>query len=129
MANQELDSLSWLDDEINASVFNDRRHATRFRSLMQKLGLGIGNSLPFTCQDRVATKAAYRFLSSDRMMNRLCFRGILKRAASGYMRWEKTLFCSSRIPRHLVITGITQKQWVLRAAILSTPLYQTFSPF
>lgn len=68
MANQELDSLSWLDDEINASVFNDRRHATRFRSLMQKLWLGMGNSLPIACQDRAATKeAAYRLLSSDRV--------------------------------------------------------------
>lgn len=75
MANQELDSLSWLDDEINASVFNDRRHATRFRSLMQKLWLGMGNSLPFACQDRAATKAAYRLLSSDRIDEQVLLQG------------------------------------------------------
>ncbi|NDL66088.1 IS4 family transposase [Acerihabitans arboris] len=67
MVNQEQASLSWLDEEINSSVFSDRRHASRFKSLMQKLWRGMGNSLPFSCQDRAATKAAYRFLSSDRI--------------------------------------------------------------
>lgn len=67
MVNQEQTSLSWLDEEINYSVFSDRRHASRFKSLMQKLWRGMGNSLPFACQDNAATKAAYRFLSSDRI--------------------------------------------------------------
>jgi len=67
MVNQEQTSLSWLDEEINSSVFRDRRHASRFKSLMQKLWRGMGNSLPFACQDNAATKAAYRFLSSDRI--------------------------------------------------------------
>ncbi|BBI92979.1 transposase [Serratia symbiotica] len=34
---------------------------------MQKLWQGMGNSLPFACQDRAATKAAYRFLSSTKI--------------------------------------------------------------
>ncbi|WP_261170056.1 IS4/Tn5 family transposase DNA-binding protein [Serratia fonticola] len=67
MVNQEQVSLSWLDEEINSSVFSDRRHARRFKSLMQKLWRGMGNSLPFSCQDSAATKAAYRFLSSNRI--------------------------------------------------------------
>lgn len=67
MVNLEQASLSWLDEEMNSSVFNDRRHASRFKSLMQKLWQGMGNSLPFACQDRAATKAAYRFLSSTRI--------------------------------------------------------------
>lgn len=93
MANQVLDSLTWLDDEIDASVFNDRHHATRFRSLMQKLWLGMGNSLPFACQDRAATKTAYRLLSSDGIDEQTLFQGMLKRPPSGYLRWKKTLFC------------------------------------
>lgn len=32
MVNQEQTSLSWLDEEINSSVFCDRRHASRFKS-------------------------------------------------------------------------------------------------
>lgn len=67
MVNQEQTSLSWLDEEIDSSVFSDRRHAIRFQSLMQKLWQGMDNSLPFACQDRAATKAACRFLSSDRI--------------------------------------------------------------
>ncbi|WP_246236140.1 IS4/Tn5 family transposase DNA-binding protein [Acerihabitans arboris] len=70
MVNPEQVSLSWLDEEINCSVFSDRRHASRFKSLMQKLWRGMGNSLPFSCQDRAAAKAAYRFLSSDSMGNK-----------------------------------------------------------
>ncbi|EAX2858482.1 hypothetical protein AKM76_23835, partial [Salmonella enterica] len=70
MINQEQISLSWLDEEINSSVFSDRRHASRFKSLMQKLLRGMGNSLPFACQDNAATKAAYRFLSSNSVTRR-----------------------------------------------------------
>lgn len=67
MDKQEQSSFSWLDEEINASVFSDRRHVSRFRSLMQKLWRGMGNSLPFACQDSAAIKAAYRFLASDKI--------------------------------------------------------------
>lgn len=75
MANQEQSSLSWLDEEINASVFSDRRHVSRFRSLMQKLWRGMGNSLPFACQDSAATKAAYRFLASDKIDEQTLLQG------------------------------------------------------
>ncbi|EDX9716452.1 hypothetical protein F9N64_19585 [Salmonella enterica] len=44
MVNQEQTSLSWLDEEINSSVFSDRRHASRFKSRMQKLWRGMGNT-------------------------------------------------------------------------------------
>lgn len=66
MINQEQTSLSWLDEEINSSVFSDRRRASRFKSLMQKLWRGWATA-SFACRDNAATKAAYRFLSSDRI--------------------------------------------------------------
>lgn len=75
MANQEQTSLSWLDEEISSSTFSDRRHANRFKSLMQKLWQGMGNSLPFACQDRAATKAAYRFLSSSKIDEQILLQG------------------------------------------------------
>ncbi|WP_447878782.1 IS4 family transposase [Serratia fonticola] len=75
MANQEQTSLSWLDEEINSSAFSDRRHASRFRSLMQRLWRGMGNSLPFACQDSAATKAAYRFLASDKIDEQTLLQG------------------------------------------------------
>ncbi|NDL61472.1 IS4/Tn5 family transposase DNA-binding protein [Acerihabitans arboris] len=72
---QASTSLSWLDEEINSSTFSDRRHASHFKSLMQKLRQGMGNSLPFACQDRAATKAAYRFLSSTRIDEQMLLQG------------------------------------------------------
>jgi len=42
---------------------------------MQKLWRGMGNSLPFACQDRAATKAAYRLLSSDRIDEQTLLQG------------------------------------------------------
>ncbi|CAI1543746.1 IS4/Tn5 family transposase DNA-binding protein [Serratia fonticola] len=75
MVNLEQTSLSWLDEEMNSSVFSDRRYASRFKSLMQKLWQGMGNSLPFACQDRATTKAAYRFLSSTRIDEQMLLRG------------------------------------------------------
>ncbi|EDU1385368.1 TPA_asm: hypothetical protein G4G51_004584 [Salmonella enterica subsp. enterica serovar Dublin] len=51
MVNQAQTSLSWLDEDINLSVFSDRRHASCFKNLMQKLWRGMGESLPFACQE------------------------------------------------------------------------------
>ncbi|MES3393102.1 IS4/Tn5 family transposase DNA-binding protein [Enterobacter hormaechei] len=75
MVKQEQISLAWLDEEINSSAFGDRRHVSRFKSLMQKLWQGMGNSLPFACQARAATKAAYRFLSSTKVDEQMLLRG------------------------------------------------------
>lgn len=111
MANQEQTSLLWLDEEINASVFSDRRHVSRFRSLMQKLWRGMSNSLPFACQDSAATKAAYRFLASDKIDEQILLQGHTE-ATSLRIRLQKMrLFCSSRTPRHSAITGIILMPW------------------
>lgn len=45
MVNQEQTSLSWLHEEINSSVFNNRHHASRFKSPMQKLWWGMGHDI------------------------------------------------------------------------------------
>jgi len=47
--------------------FQDLRHGKRFRSLLGQLSGQIGGSIPFACQDWAATKAAYRFLSNERI--------------------------------------------------------------
>lgn len=75
MVHQVNTSLSWIDEEINVSVFSDRRHTSRFKSLMQKLWRGMGNTLPFACQDSAATKAAYRFLASDKIDEQTLLQG------------------------------------------------------
>ncbi|NYT64099.1 transposase [Alcaligenaceae bacterium] len=57
----------WIAKELAASRFGDRRLDKRFERLVNHLWSGIGNSLPFACQDWANTKAAYRFLSNEKV--------------------------------------------------------------
>lgn len=58
---------SWIDRELVGCRFGDLRLEKRFRTLVKRLSEGIGDSIPMACQDWAATKAAYRFLSNDRV--------------------------------------------------------------
>jgi hypothetical protein len=60
----------WLDDELAACDFTDRRLAKRFGVLVGQLSEGIGETIPMACQDWAATKAAYRFFSNERVSER-----------------------------------------------------------
>jgi hypothetical protein len=60
-------SDSWIDQELAGCQFKDMRLAKRFRKLLEQLSDGTGESLPFACQDWANTKAAYRFLSNERV--------------------------------------------------------------
>jgi hypothetical protein len=57
----------WTDREVDEGVFKDARLGKRFRELLTQLGGGMGESIPFACQDWANTKAAYRFFSNDRV--------------------------------------------------------------
>jgi len=57
----------WLDQETAACKFKDKRLDKRFKSLLTQLWSGIGETVPVACQDWANTKAAYRFLSNDRV--------------------------------------------------------------
>lgn len=61
---------SWLDDELAACRFADKRLAKRFKNLAEQLSEGMGESIPMACEDWSATKAAYRFLSNERVSER-----------------------------------------------------------
>ena len=58
---------SWLDSELAGCQFKDKRLGKRFRILLEQMWGGVGESLPFACQDWANTKAAYRFFSNDRV--------------------------------------------------------------
>ena len=45
--------------------FKDVRLAKRFGKLLGMMTEGIGESVPYACQDWANTKAAYRFFSND----------------------------------------------------------------
>jgi hypothetical protein len=67
MEPQDEEIGSWLEREVAGCQFEDVRHGKRFRTLLGQLSEQIGGSIPFACQDWAATKAAYRFLSNERI--------------------------------------------------------------
>jgi hypothetical protein len=58
---------SWIDRELEECTFVDERLGKRFRTLLEKLSDGTGESIPMACQDWANTKAAYRFFSNSRV--------------------------------------------------------------
>ncbi len=58
---------SWLDEELAECEFADVRLGKRFRTLLERLSEGMGETIPMACQDWASTKAAYRFLSNERV--------------------------------------------------------------
>jgi hypothetical protein len=60
-------TASWVDQELAGCEFADVRLGKRFKTLVERLSEGIGESIPMACQDWAGTKAAYRFFSNDRV--------------------------------------------------------------
>jgi transposase-like protein len=57
----------WIDEELAGCKFADVRLGKRFRTLVERLSEGVGETIPMACQDWANTKAAYRFLSNPRV--------------------------------------------------------------
>ena len=57
----------WVESEIGASRFADKRLAKRFGTLLCILTHRVGDGLPAACEDWANTKAAYRFFSNDQV--------------------------------------------------------------
>jgi len=57
----------WIKQETDAASFNDLRLARRCTKLLGMMSAGLGQSIPFACQDWASTKAAYRFLDHDQL--------------------------------------------------------------
>lgn len=58
---------AWINQEIAGCTFPDERLCRRFGILLDMLSNRVGNTIPAACQDWANTKAAYRFLSNDRV--------------------------------------------------------------
>ena len=63
----EVEDRSWIDRELDESVFQDVRLARRLRTLLGQFAQAPGQSIALVCQDWANTKAAYRFLSNERV--------------------------------------------------------------
>jgi len=64
IANDSISS-TWIDTEMGGCNFKDVRLAKRIGKLLGMMSDGIGESVPYACQDWANTKAAYRFFSND----------------------------------------------------------------
>lgn len=82
-----FDNNAWSDTEIEQSTFKDERFHKRFKSLLGQMWTGIGESIPFACQDWTNTKAAYRFLSNNRVSEQEIMQGHFR---SSQDRFSKT---------------------------------------
>ncbi len=58
---------SWVEGELAGCEFGDARLEKRFVKLVEQLSEGVGETIPMACQDWANTKAAYRFLSNERV--------------------------------------------------------------
>ena len=58
---------TWVDKEVAGCEFKDARLGKRFRTLLERIGSAMGESIPLVCQYWANTKAAYRFFSNDRV--------------------------------------------------------------
>jgi hypothetical protein len=63
----ESATQDWIGRELAGCQFKDERLGKRFQILLRQLAEGAGESIPMACQDWANTKAAYRFLSNDRV--------------------------------------------------------------
>src|SRR3954470_11717732 len=63
----DTETPEWVEQEITGCSFPDQRLRQRLQQLLQQLSSGLGESIPFACQDWASTKAAYRFLSNPRV--------------------------------------------------------------
>ena len=61
---QALPDKAWIDQEVGDCHFKAVRLAKRFSKLLGMMSDGIGESVPYACQDWANTQAAYRLFSN-----------------------------------------------------------------
>jgi hypothetical protein len=86
--NHEPDEGAWIDQELTNDGFQDVRLRRRFRTLLERLWMGIGQTIPFACQDWANTKGAYRFLSNERVSEQEILSGHFQASAERFRATE-----------------------------------------
>ncbi|MCG1042405.1 hypothetical protein KQH60_07495 [Mycetohabitans sp. B8] len=65
--NRKADNQAWFEHEVEESEFAHSRLRKRLGKLLIQLWNGMGQTIPFACQNWTSTKAAYRFLCNKRV--------------------------------------------------------------
>jgi hypothetical protein len=87
----EPENKIWLTHELSACKFKDERLGKRFRTLIEQIWNGIGESIPFACQDWASTKAAYRFFSNDRVNEKEILSGHFQSTRERFSKTSNTV--------------------------------------
>lgn len=66
---------SWIETEIAADIFNDKRLDKRFKSICTAIASASGQTIPQICQDWSGTKAFYRFLDNEKVSENKILQG------------------------------------------------------
>jgi hypothetical protein len=74
----------WIDAELAGCRLGDKRLCNRLRRLLHQLEGAMGAPLPLACHDWANTKAAYRFLSSERFGEDAILEGHFRATASRF---------------------------------------------
>jgi len=82
---------SWIDEELGECDFGDVRLGKRFRTLVEQLSQGIGETIPMACQDWASTKAAYRFFSNESVNEREILSGHFQATRDRFKAAEGTI--------------------------------------
>jgi Transposase DNA-binding len=105
----------WTAHEVDETAFKDLRLGRRFGQLLRQVGDGMGESIPFACQDWANTKAAYRFFANDRVEEGEILSGHFAATRARYDAYEggtilliqdTTEFSYQRVAPHLI--GMTK---------------------
>jgi hypothetical protein len=84
----------WTEREVDETAFKDARLGRRFGEVIRQIGDGMGESIPYACQDWASTKAAYRFFANDRVEE--------AEILSGHFTATRDRFAASRGPVLLI---------------------------
>ena len=140
----QADERAWFEKEVEASEFQDARLRKRFGVVLEQLWSGMGQTIPFACQDWASTKAAYRFLSNDRVSEQDILSGHFQASAERFkatqgpilILQDTTTFSYQRerpeligytgktsIPRgkHGLLTPLTQCGVLMHSSLVVTP--------
>ena len=71
----------WVAEEVSGCRLADRRLGDRLHNLMGSLGAQVGSIIPTACEDWASIKAAYRFLSNDRVDEHAILSGYMEATA------------------------------------------------
>ena len=95
MFKDERGDVSWVEKELEGCKFKDNRHGKRFQKLLNSLAEGMGESIPYACQDWANTKAAYRFFDNENISEQEILGGHLESTKKTTCRHERSCINTS----------------------------------